>query len=312
MRRHRFPLDNRGFALVIVLWIAGLLAVLAATLAVSVRTHVRVTENVVESAKAEALADAGIALGMIDLMAARRNAGHQRRFPVKGQSVFCTMSDAGALLISISDEAARVDVNSAGVPLLQALIAGTGETPETAAQLADAIFDFRDSDDDRQPNGAESADYRSAGLDWTPKNSRLKSVDELGQVLGMTPDILTKLRPHIGVHSGLPGLDARSANNELIAILRSGLQSGAGAFGGFPQMHREVALPQTFISASPQRFYALRVQARTPSGAFFVRNAVADLGARSNADHVFLRWDQGTARLHSFKNTDVIGAPGEC
>jgi hypothetical protein len=77
-------------------------------------------------------------------------------------------------------------------------------------------------------------------------------------------------------------------------------------------MHREVALPETFISASPQRFYALRIQARTLSGAFFVRYAVADLGTRSNADHVFLRWDQATTKHSLFKNAGANGAHEEC
>jgi type II secretory pathway component PulK len=106
--------DDRGFALVTVLWIAGLLAVMTAALSVSVSTHVRVVANVTESAKAEALADAGAALAVLDLVAARGSAEHRRRFAADGQPVGCSIPGEGVLTIAVSDEAAKIDVNAAG------------------------------------------------------------------------------------------------------------------------------------------------------------------------------------------------------
>lgn len=278
-----------------VLWIAGLLAVLAASFSLSVRTTLRTTANIVESEKAEALADAGVALAVLDLTRNRRAPAGLRRFPTDGAIIACELSDEGRLLISVNDQSGKIDLNSAGLPLLQALLAGLGEPPEKAAQLAEAIFDFRDADDDRRPNGAESADYRSAGLGWGPRNAPLQSVEELGQVLGMSAALLSRIKPHIGIHSGLPGVDPSAADSELLAILRAGLPTGAGSFGSFPEFDRAVSLPAMFVSPSPQRFYEIRTRAATQSGAIFVREVIVDLGLPQQPRHRFLRWTRASS-----------------
>ena len=295
----RWPRDSdRGFTLVLVLWIAGLLAVLAGGLSVSVRTQVRVSANIVESARADALADGGVALAISDLIAARRTRDHQRRFPIDGSAVACSIPGEGTLIISVADEAGRVDVNAAGVPILQALFAGLGQSPEKAAQLAEAIFDFRDADDERKPNGGESAEYRAAGMGGLPKNGPLQSIAELEQVYGMTPEFITRVRPYLSTHSGLPGIDASLASPELIALLRPGL-GGAQSFASFSELHAAVALPAIFVSASQRKTFALRVVARLSSGAAFVREAIVDLGSQQPGRHAFRRWTRGLETVGS-------------
>jgi general secretion pathway protein K len=285
--------DERGFALVLVLWIAGLLAVLTAGLSVSVRTQVRVAANVIESAKAEALADSGVTLTLMDLLAARRSREHVRRFPVDGRTVACASPDGGRLAISVMDEGGRIDVNTAGIPVMQALLVGLGLPAEKAAQVAEAIFDFRDEDDERKPNGAESADYRAAGLGWSPKNGPLQSVSELGQVYGLTPDLLARMRPYLSTNSGLPGIDPALAQPELIALLRAGLAGVQSAYGSFPELDAAVALPATFISTSLQSAFKVRVASRAPSGAVFIREAIAATGSRQAPAQALLGWTRG-------------------
>lgn len=289
--RHRE--DDRGFALVTVLWIVGLLAVMTAGLAVSVGTHVRVVANVAESAKAEALADAGIALAVVDLMAARLSPDHKRRFPIDGRAVGCSVGGEGVLSIAISDEAGKIDINTAGIPLMRALLTGLGVSVEKSAQLADAIFDFRDADDDRRPNGAESAEYRAAGLGWLPKNSGLQSVDELIQVYGFTAELIARMRPYISVYTGLEGFDASIASPKVIGVLRAGVERSGGSLGGSADLNDVVALPAIFIVASPRKTFGLRVEAQSAAGAVFVREAVLDTGLPQSAGRSFVRWSRG-------------------
>jgi general secretion pathway protein K len=161
--------------------------------------------------------------------------------------------------------------------------------------LADAILDFRDADDDRRPNGAESGDYRAAGQRWGPKNAPLQSVEELGQVLGMTSASVSRLRPHIGLHSGLSGLDPSAASAKLLAAIRAGLEASAGSFASVPEFDRTVTLPAMFLSSSPHRFYAIQVQAVTPSGAVFGREAIVDLGPPQQPKPLFVRWTRSVA-----------------
>ncbi|NJM34152.1 MAG: general secretion pathway protein GspK, partial [Rhodomicrobium sp.] len=236
--------------------------------------------------------------------------GHIRRFPLGGQAAACAAPGEGVLHIAIFDEAARIDVNVASLPVLQALLAGLGQPPENAAALADAIIDYRDNDNQPRAQGAEQAEYASAGLGWPPKNAPFQSFDELGQVLGMTPALLEALRPHLGVHSGLAGIDPAHASSDLIGLLRGGWGNSAGAFGDTPQLHPELALPAIFVSASHRRVYSLTVQAATPSRAVYVAQAVVDLGARNSRGHKFLRWTRGSVQISPDQDkAEVRGLP---
>jgi general secretion pathway protein K len=294
--RLRSPRDEQGFALILVLWIAGLLAVLAGGLSTSVQTQLRVAANTLESARAEALADGGVAIAVLDLLTAHGSTEYVRRFPIDGNPIACSVAGEGMLLISVADEAGRIDVNAAGIPILRALLVGLGEPPQKAAQLADAIFDFRDGDGDRKPNGAEDAEYRAAGLAWPPKNAPLHSADELEQVFGMPPDLTARVRPFLSTHSGLPGIDPSIARPELIAILRRGLEGAQSSFGGFAEFDAKVALPAIFMSVSEKRYFELTITARTTSGAVFVREAVVDLGSPRSPKTIFRRWTRGAER----------------
>ena len=56
--------NDKGFVLVSVIWIAGLLAVLATAFRISVRSHILAGRNIVQGERARYLAD-----GMVEFMA---------------------------------------------------------------------------------------------------------------------------------------------------------------------------------------------------------------------------------------------------
>jgi Type II secretion system (T2SS), protein K len=83
---------------------------------------------------------------------------------------------------------------AASPDLLKWLLRGLGAALERAAALAAAIVDFRDEDDIRGVNGAESAAYLAAGLAHGPKNAPFETGSEVDQVLGMDLNLLGHLR----------------------------------------------------------------------------------------------------------------------
>ena len=91
----------------------------------------------------------------------------------------------GRVLVTVEDEAGKVDLNSASEPLLRALLAGAGATPVEVDRITAAILDYRDADNLRRPDGAEADEYRLAGRQNGPKNAPFDSIFELGQVLGV-------------------------------------------------------------------------------------------------------------------------------
>ena len=98
--------------------------------------------------------------------------------------VTCSMAaSGGSLTIAVQDEAGKVDLNiGSEATAARARSRGRRGGGEAAA---DAILDFRDSDDDRRPSGAERAEYRAAGRPQGPKNAPFFVVEELAAVLGL-------------------------------------------------------------------------------------------------------------------------------
>ena len=62
--------------------------------------------------------------------------------------------------------------------------------PGMTAELADAILDFIDDDDEPRTNGCESEYYKSLTPSYPAKNGPLETLDELLLVRGVTPDLL--------------------------------------------------------------------------------------------------------------------------
>jgi general secretion pathway protein K len=274
--------NERGFALVMVLIVIALLALIASAFSWSIRSHVRLTANIAASAEAEALADGGVELAILDLLAVREDRLRQRRFPIDGAPVSCLAPGGGVLAIMAGDEAGKVDLNAAGEPLLAALISGTGTNRTIAERIAAAIADFRDADDTTRDGGAERKEYVASGRASGPKNAPFAVTEELGQVLGVTPELAAALRPHVTVHSGLTGVDPSAMTRDLGQLLAAGSGQSGGLSG---------SLPPAFIASTTRRAFSIKVDAVAPNGARFVRDALVELvGTRDN--HVLRRWSR--------------------
>ncbi|QLH39826.1 MAG: general secretion pathway protein GspK [Defluviicoccus sp.] len=219
--RMRVVERERGFALLMVLWTLILLAFLAMVFADNARTEVFLARNLVDNAQAEALADGGI----------YRAAAGLSRDPVDGGfygdgRVYVWPSEAGEVRFWIRDEGGKVDINNAPAALLRELLVIVGADSKLAESLADAIIDFRDEDDDKQPHGAEVREYRAEGLGYGPKNQRIVLTDELIYVPGMTADLLARLSPFITTfgQDELPhkATAPRQVKAAVIAVLNEG------------------------------------------------------------------------------------------
>lgn len=178
---------QRGMVLVIVLWIVSLLAVMAGGFAYSMRVETRLATTAVERAQARALAEAGMAYAL----AWQLDPELRKKWPPNGDPHDWAFG-GGRVRIQVTDASGLVDLNNARPELLKALLAGIGVAADDQDRLADAIQDWRDSDDQTSPHGAESADYRTASRPG-PKSANFESVDELGQILGISGELYERL-----------------------------------------------------------------------------------------------------------------------
>ena len=263
---------ERGFALLIVLWTVVLLALLVTQLTASGRAEAQLTTNLRAAATVEAAADGALSEAVFHALDTS-----ERHWRADGAVHVLRLGSATAE-VRIDNEAGKINLNSAPPELLAALLHALGTPTATAATLSAAIADWRFVDAQRG-GGAKAAAYRDAGRTYGPPSAPFQSLQELGLVLGMTPDLLTRLLPHLTVfHDGEPAYLAADP------VVRQALREATGAG------------PSESEGAPEETVIAITARAVGSTGGSFVRRAVVRLGL-GKEDRLFemLTWDGAEA-----------------
>lgn len=194
--------SRRGSILVGMLWCLALVFVIVVGVLHSSHLELQVVKNHGDQIQAHYLALAGVekakALLYQDIgtrkRAARNHSGELYDAPAEfkdikfGRGAFSVIrsgraEEGGGLKYGISDEESRLNINQASATELGKLY---GLAPEVAA----AIVDWRDGDQNTTPNGAEADYYLSLRPPYLPRNGPFETVRELLQVRGVTRDLL--------------------------------------------------------------------------------------------------------------------------
>ncbi|MDJ0951186.1 MAG: type II secretion system protein GspK [Alphaproteobacteria bacterium] len=299
------PRAEQGIALVTVLWAVVLLSVVAGSFTSTTRTEVKIARNAIEGAKAEALADAGVHRAVALLQATLPD----DRWLAASVAHGLRLGD-GQVRITLQDERGKIDLNAAPDALLTGLFLSLGLEERQAAAMTDAIVDYRDVDDLRRAQGAEIGDYRAAGLPYGPQNAAFRWGAQLRRVLGMTPELYARVAPAVTVYSGedlvnpltapaavlraLPGPDAADVDDFLQARqayvdARSSADRPAGDVDTAPLAEAE----GYFEPELDSNVFTIRAEARTGTGAVFVREAVVDIEVLEDRPFGIFAWRQG-------------------
>jgi general secretion pathway protein K len=253
------------------LWVLVLLSLLAAAFSLEARSSSRIARNMTENAAARAAADAGVQRVILDLETPAQAPTHAVSFQANGTPYVWRFGDC-TVYISVRDEASKIDLNKAPEALLAALFASVGIDLGKAQSLADAIADFRDTDNFPHPRGAEEAEYQAAGLSWGPKNAPFQAVEELQQVFGMTAEIYRRVANDLSVYSVTATLPTAADDRLTISLGKAGF-----------------SLPPA--TTSPRLIFSIRAEARSAHGGVFVREAVVEKGPW------ILSWRQGDPKV---------------
>lgn len=294
----RFPRHCRGLALVIVLWVLTLLTVIAGSFAYSARTNTWLTANQVAAGRARAFADAGVYRGLYELL---RPASADDRWSANGWPRDLDM-DGVQVRVTLVPETARIDLNTASDDLLKGALVQAGADEDEAQQLLEAILDWRDGDDLPRLNGAERDQYLAAGSSQVPTNAPFQSVEELGLVLRMRPEVLQRVLPVLTVYSGQSGLDSTTASAQALLALPGADAEMVQAYVAQRSQWQEQGIevqPLPAASAYPAaggtKVYTIRSSASLPDGTRFDREAVAMLTTDPRQPFMFIDWKDGKA-----------------
>ena len=252
-------MNQRGVALIVVLWVVALLSLLAVSFGLGVRREATLAMQQIQGTRLLAACEAAVHYAAYHLRLADPTVGWRADGTVRAWRW-----DGIQVRIKLFSETGKVDLNLADAPLLWAVLKLAGADAEQAQALADAILDWRDSDQYRRPHGAEAPEYQEAGLSYGPANQLFSAVEEVGMVLGMTPELTRNLLPWITLH-GRRGIDPASAPAELLRALPGVDPQTVEAYlqgretGNAPPFPPVPGIP--FVTGSG-RIYAVQVQAR--------------------------------------------------
>ena len=205
---------NKGFALIVVLWVLTLLAIMASSFALTIQRETAIISGVKEKAEASALAEAGINYAILMLFSSDEDLQWQAF-----NSLYEVNYTGKRVRIQISDESGLIDINGADKEQLQALFDSINIGEADSDSLSDAILDWRDANDEQLLNGAEKDQYADAGLKYEPRNKPFASVEELQMVLGMNPDIYQQLQGMISIYSHASKVNPATASRAVLLTL---------------------------------------------------------------------------------------------
>jgi general secretion pathway protein K len=199
--------SRRGAILVSVLWIIiflGFLAVILRVQMTGVVASVRVTED---KASARILAEAGLSQA-----AAEIRAGPPDDVDTLSDQISSTITlPAGVASVSATNEALRIDLNTAERPLIVGALRAAGATPATADDLATKIIGRR-----AEPTPPNGQPVDSAPQQAGDDTKLFRTVSELAAFPGITPDMAIAIEPYVTVSSGLAGVRLEALDDGLL------------------------------------------------------------------------------------------------
>ncbi len=192
-----------GFALLAVILVLALLSVVVTEFAFSMRLEASMVRAYREGILGRNLAEAGVQQAIREILTDANVHGLDE----DGQVAFYVLPPggtalqrvpslpraqvplgAGAFSYRITDEEGRLNVNGGQPERMQRLLSAVGVDKIERDTIVDSIEDWRDGNDTKRVNGAESDDYLKLAVPYRARNSNFQDTAELLQVKGVTPE----------------------------------------------------------------------------------------------------------------------------
>jgi general secretion pathway protein K len=218
---------RRGVALIAALWLVVAIATVALQFSIEARDRRTVGIATSERGMQRALAAGALALVQAKLDYALRvgptGANVQRlRAADPWLDVDSVYSgtfyvDSIPVLVEARDMGEKLNLNVMTENELRTFFSFLLNDYSKAQQLSQTIMDWRDFDSIPRPSGAEVDDYIKAEMLALPTNATFREVEELQNVMGMTPEIYAAAAPYLSTR----GNGAVNLNTAPVLVLRT-------------------------------------------------------------------------------------------
>jgi len=178
-RRHK----NKGLVIIAVLWMVVVLMVMSAILGRKSRLDTKVCMARLEAVRCKWACRAGIEKAMAVMNEDEtENDNLLDIWSDNPEDFNDVMLDQCVFTVRVIDEASKLNINTATKEQLMGL-------PDMVEDIADAIIDWRDSDDVPSGAGAESGYYESLPYGYMARNGPFRTLRELLLVKGVTDEL---------------------------------------------------------------------------------------------------------------------------
>jgi type II secretory pathway component PulK len=181
--------NNKGMVLIAVLWITVMLTVIAAMLGHKNRLDTKICMASMESVRCRWASRAGIETAAALLYEDMGNADSNTTDCIydywadpDGEYLTDMYLDRCWCTVTVTDESGKININTASRDLLLAL-------PNMTEDIADAIIDWRDSDEEPGDYGVEGGYYENLAYPYLPRNAPFRTIRELLLVRDVTDEL---------------------------------------------------------------------------------------------------------------------------
>ncbi len=299
-------MKRRGFALLAVMLVLALLGVVVGEFAFAMRLEATMVRSYREEIVGRHLVEAAVQQAIREILTDSQVVGlpdeglltffrlPARALPRLGRSE--VPLGRGTFSYRITDEEARINLNTAPPDRIDRLLATLGVDKQARDIINDSLQDWKDPNDLHRINGAESDYYLKLPVPYRARNANLEEIAELLQIRGVTPEL------YFG-RNGEPGLA------EFVTVHGVGGASQVNINTASPTVLKALGLSDAEVSQIVQ------TRERTPYAGVPGQFGGRGLSATTRTFRVEARGFVGgelTARVVAIiqRRTDASGQPG--
>lgn len=277
--------SDEGFALVFAVWAVGLLSLLIVTYVVSSRARSMEAFAALARARAQSASHSGVMLAIRDLSLDLDAGDAPTRGPAAlkwtkdGSARVCSPGDDFVIQSRVFDEGGKIDLNTSAPELLTRFLASALSDPTLARDLARLLLERRNA------NSGSANQPAAPASPATPNRSRaFASIYDIDRVATLPADSLTRILPHVTVHSRASGIDPEVAPIALLRLLAGTLVNNA------TRQAIIKALPPAYVTPSAKKYFLVSVLATSETGAAHQRDALVELARGSGSAFKIHEW----------------------
>jgi general secretion pathway protein K len=275
--RLRASEPERGIAIVAALWAAAILAVIVLSVLQIVRADARVGRSREDVTELNGVADAAVNITILSML------GPQTTQPPVNAVPFTLPFAGRAVLVTVQDEAGKIDLNMTSDATLRQLLLVAGLDTGSATEVANSIIARRGTGAGGPSNSGNTAD----GLNQGP----LQSVEELQLITGMTQELYHRVAPLVTVYSQIPWIDPAFSSPQVLNVFRTIDPNAEAAWRRLEDERTGLRPPTPSPGVTRGHAFTITAEVNGAASARVIRTAVIRLTGQSQAPLLVYRWN---------------------